>query len=192
MVDTASAVFFRFPSLRRSSVRRREAATQSDRPFRPGRDLPLRLDAWGCPHLRLGAALSASAMLKARDAHRRRPGSFDWRRTPGPRCAAPSEAALPALYASPPRRCPVPSGRGSWGCSGSRRPTGSITAAAAGCRCASARNAIAGTSTARGSAPSSLAGSRCAAPVPATNAAPVEPADMLNDNGAIGSGGGKM
>jgi hypothetical protein len=83
-------------------------------------------------------------------------------------------------------------GRGSWGCSRSRRPTGYTIAAAAGCRYASARNAIAGTSTAREIARNGLAGSRYAAPALATNAPPVEPADMLNDNGATGSGDGKV
>ncbi len=114
-------------------------------------------------------------MLRARDAHRRRSGQFDWRRPPGPRCAAPSEAALPVLYASPPRRCPRPSGRGSRGCPRSRQPTGSTIAAAAGCRCAFSRNAIAGTCTAREISRNRLAGSLCAAPAPATSASPPPP-----------------
>ena len=51
--------------------------------------------------------------------------------------------------------------------------------------------AIAGTSTAREIARNGLAGSLCAAPVPATSAPCVERADMLNDSGATGSGESK-
>ncbi len=48
--------------------------------------------------------------------------------------------------------------------------------------------AIAGTCTAPGTAPSSPAGSLCAAPALATSAPCVERADMLSGNGATGSG----
>jgi hypothetical protein len=51
---------------------------------------------------------------------------------------------------------------------------------------------IAGTSIAREIARYRLAGSRYVVPALATNAPSVEPADMLNDNGATGSGDGKV
>jgi hypothetical protein len=107
-------------------------------------------------------------------------------RPPGPRCAAPVRAALPSLYALPPRRCPVLSGRGSWGLRS--RPIGSITAAAARGRCASALAAITATSIAVGSARGWLAGSVCVAPAHATNARSGVLADTPSDNDATARG----
>jgi hypothetical protein len=120
---------------------------------------------------------------------RRRPGSFDWRQTPGLRCAAPVRAALRVLYARPLRRCPVLQGRRVWGCSRSRQPIGSTTVAVAGCRFASARDVITAIFTAAGCARGLLGVSLCAVQGLAINAPSLDRLDMPSGSDATASDG---
>jgi len=167
----------------------REAAARSDRPSGWAEGPLLRFDAGGRPVAAPAAALPASAMLVMEIASKDEgPGRLIGVEPRALGCSAPWEAALQGCYASPPRRCPVLSGRGAWGSSRSLRPTGSTTVSVAGCRSASAHSAIAGTFTAPVSARSSHAGSRCAERVPATRDPSVAPANTLSGSGVTASG----
>ena len=167
--------------------RGRIAAARSDRPIWPGRRSPVEIrcgwEAVAAP----AVALPASAMLAMEIASKDEgPGRLIGVEPRALGCSAPWEAALQGCYASPPRRCPVLSGRGAWG--SCRRLTGFTTVSVAGCRSASAHSAIAGIFTAPVSARSSHAGSRCAVRVPATRDPSVAPANTLSGSGVIASG----
>jgi hypothetical protein len=169
--------------------RGRIAAARSDRPSGRAEGPLLRSDAGGRPVAAPAAALPASAMLVMEIASKDEgPGRLIGVEPRALGCSAPWEAALQGCYASPPRRCPVLSGRRAWGSSRSLRPTGSTTVIAAGCRCASVHSATAGTFTAPGSARSARAESRCAVRALATRDPSVAPANTLSGSGVTASG----